>query len=174
MAAMFSDCARTGEVLDAKEVFGKLALDAIATSGFGIESNSFRDPENVFRVNAMKLVRDPKYSKITDIPKAIFVYLAPKLAKSIGVNVIDPKVTEFFINIVKKTMENRKSTGTKRNDIIDLFMEEFAKERADDLLSKEDKLLGFVATAIVFFFAGFDTTSTTLGVIVHGKHVNDV
>ena len=174
MAAMFSDCAVTGEVLDAKEVFGKLALDAIATSGFGIESNSFRDPENVFRVNAMKLVRDPKYSKITDIPKAIFVYLAPKLAKSIGVNVIDPKVTEFFINIVKKTMENRKSTGTKRNDIIDLFMEEFAKERADDLLSKEDKLLGFVATAIVFFFAGFDTTSTTLGVIIHGKHMSDV
>ena len=114
----------------------------------------------------MKLVRYPKYSKMTDIPKAIFVYLAPKLAKSIGINVVDPKV--------KKTMENRKSTGTKRNDIIDLFMEEFAKERANDLLSKEDKLLGFVATAIVFFFAGFDTTSTTLGVIIHGKHVFDV
>ena len=37
--------------------FGKFALDSIATSGFGIESDSFEDPENIFRVNAMKLVR---------------------------------------------------------------------------------------------------------------------
>ena len=47
----------TGEVLEAKDVFGKFTLDSIATSGFGIESNSFKDPENVFRINALKLVR---------------------------------------------------------------------------------------------------------------------
>ena len=49
--------AMTGEVLEAKEMFGKFTLDAIATSGFGIESNSFKDPENIFRINAMKIVR---------------------------------------------------------------------------------------------------------------------
>ena len=47
----------TGEVLEAKDVFGKFTLDSIATSGFGIESNSFKEPENVFRINALKLVR---------------------------------------------------------------------------------------------------------------------
>lgn len=46
-----------GEVLDAKEIYGKYTLDSIATSGFGIESNSFKDPENIFRINAMKLTR---------------------------------------------------------------------------------------------------------------------
>ena len=49
--------ALTGEVLEAKEMYGKFTLDSIATSGFGIESNSYKDPENVFRINAMKLVR---------------------------------------------------------------------------------------------------------------------
>ena len=28
--------------------------------------------------------------------------------------------------------------------------------------------MGFVATAILFFFAGFDTTSSTLSVVMHG------
>ena len=27
--------------------------------------------------------------------------------------------------------------------------------------------MGFVSTAILFFFAGFDTTSTTLSIVVH-------
>ena len=38
----FSNAARMGETLEAKDIYGKLALDAIATSGFGIESNSMK------------------------------------------------------------------------------------------------------------------------------------
>ena len=49
--------AKTGEIIDAKDMYGKFALDAIATSGFGIELNSYKDPENPFRINAMKLMR---------------------------------------------------------------------------------------------------------------------
>ena len=54
---MLGEAAGAGDVLDAKELFGKFALDAIASSSFGIESNSFKDPESVFRINAMKLTR---------------------------------------------------------------------------------------------------------------------
>ena len=54
---MLGEAARVGDVLDAKELFGKFALDAIASSSFGIESNSFKDPESLFRINALKLTR---------------------------------------------------------------------------------------------------------------------
>ena len=36
--------AMTGEILEAKEMYGKFTFDSIATSGFGIESNSYKDP----------------------------------------------------------------------------------------------------------------------------------
>ena len=49
--------AMTGEILEAKEMYGKFTFDSIATSGFGIESNSFEDPDNIFRTNALKLIR---------------------------------------------------------------------------------------------------------------------
>ena len=57
MTEVLEAVSKTGEVLDAKEMYGKFTLDSIATSGFGIESNSYKDPENSFRINAMKLVR---------------------------------------------------------------------------------------------------------------------
>ena len=57
MSKFLEVSASSGDALEAKEMFGKFALDSIATSGFGIESDSFQDPENMFRVNAMKLVR---------------------------------------------------------------------------------------------------------------------
>ena len=62
MVEILEEAKTTGEVLDAKEMFGKFTLDSIATSGFGIESNSFKDPENIFRINAMKLTRQVFHS----------------------------------------------------------------------------------------------------------------
>ena len=46
-------------------------------------------------------------------------------------------------------------------------MDELAKDHSSSVFSEQELELGFVATAILFFFAGFDTTSTTLSVVVH-------
>merc|ERR1711953_398411 len=160
--------AMTGEVLEAREMFGKFTLDSIATSGFGIESNSFKDPENIFRINAMKVVRDPQYAAKLDILKFIILMISPKIAKLLGIYMLDKNSTSFFMNIVRQTIKNRRETGAKRNDIIDIFIDELDKKREDCFLSETDLELGIVATAILFFFAGFDTTSTTLAVTVFG------
>ena len=61
-----------------------------------------------------------------------------------------------------------RKTGFKRNDIIDIFIDELDKDRKDVFLPREDFEIGLVSTAILFFFAGFDTTSTTLSVVVFG------
>ena len=57
MGKVLEDSVENGEMIDAKDLFGKFALDGIATAGFGIESNSFQDPNNAFRQNALKLVK---------------------------------------------------------------------------------------------------------------------
>ena len=81
---------------------------------------------------------------------------------------LDKDCSAFFVNIVRQAIKNRRETGAKRNDIIDIFIDELDKEREDCFLPKSDLELGLVATAILFFFAGFDTTSTTLAVTVFG------
>ena len=125
---MLGEAARVGDVLDAKELFGKFALDAIASSSFGIESNSFKDPDSLFRINALKLTRylilrswlstiddcffchfrDPKYAKITDLPKFIFMFIAPRIALKLGMNFFDKKTASFFVDIVRRTIQHRR------------------------------------------------------------------
>jgi len=168
MEELLRTAALTGEVLEGKQMYGKFTLDAIATSGFGIESNSYKDPDNIFRINAMKLVRDPKYASSTDILKFCLIFFTPKLAKLLGIFLLDKDISYFFVNIIRKTMANRRATGVKRNDIIDIFIEELDKDHKDLFLPKEDFEIGLVSTAILFFFAGFDTTSTTLSIVVFG------
>ena len=97
-----------GESIDAKELFGKFALDAIATSGFGIDLNSFQDPENAFRIHALTLTRDPRYASGWEIPKAILMLAAPILSKALGVTLIDKKATNFFTGIVRQTIKHRR------------------------------------------------------------------
>ena len=53
----FAAAADSGEVLEAKDIFGKYAIDAIATSGFGIELNSFEEPDSLFRIMALRMDR---------------------------------------------------------------------------------------------------------------------
>lgn len=127
--------------------------------------------------------RDPKYASKFDFPKFFLLFLFPKLAKLLGIYALDKDSSLFFVNIVRMTIENRRyfsqlkpddyntiirKTGASRHDIIDIFIEELEKERTDIFLPKEDFEIGLVSTAILFFFAGFDTTSTTLGAVVFG------
>ena len=46
-------------------------------------------------------------------------------------------------------------------------MDELDKDHKEASFTKEDLELGFVSTALLFFFAGFDTVSTTLSLVVH-------
>ena len=51
--------------------------------------------------------------------------------------------------------------------MIDMFLDELDKVHDEDLFTKDDLELGFVSTSLLFFFAGFDTVSSTLSLVVH-------
>ena len=47
-----------------------------------------------------------------------------------------------------------RETGARRNDVIDIYMDELDKNDGK-VFSQEDLELGFVSTSLLFFFAGF-------------------
>ena len=120
--------------------------------------------------NCFFLVRDPKYAKITDLPKFIFMFIAPRIALKLGMNFLDKKTALFFVDIVRRTIQHRRydfpysydvqfqqillrETGVRRNDVIDIFMDELDKND-EKVFSQEVLELGFVSTSLLFFFAG--------------------
>jgi len=168
--------ADSGEMINVRELFGKYTLDAIATSGFGIESNSFKEPDSVFRKTALRMVRAEGYASIMDIPKFFILIIAPKLARFIGLTMMPTGTVEFFTNIIRQTVEQRRISGKRRNDIIDLLLDEIKKieeEKDDDTTTDSDKNnddfdeeMVLISNALIFFFAGFDTTSLTLSTVI--------
>ena len=47
----------------------------------------------------------------------------PLIHQTFGIDIFKPKETKFFIEIIKESVAERRKTGSKRNDIIDLMIE---------------------------------------------------
>jgi len=184
-----ADCASKGIEVESKDAGGKMTLDSIATAGFGIQTNSFDNPKNHFRVQALTLVGHPDYQSKMAIPKAILMSIWPALGKLLGWTFMPAKPVAYFADIIKQVFEQRKISTVKRNDFIDLIVEElkkankgsteektyeddFERDAAMDttglsLDTGKDELELIVSNVLLFFFAGFETTSIGFSVVCH-------
>ena len=178
------EVAEEGADVDMRVVGGKMTLDSIATAGFGIETNSFKDPENTFRVQALTLIGAPGYASKMLMVKFLFMIIFPWAVKVFNLNFNDSKAMAFFADIVKRTYRQRIRTGERRNDIIDLVVDEIRgfktklSKKAETFESQFEKDAGIdtsdvkeikdsefsdetllVSNSILFFFAGYDTTT---------------
>jgi len=76
------------------------------------------------------------------------------------INVQD--VEDFYSRIVRETIDYRLKTKERRNDFMDSLIDMYQKEQGgntEDGLSFNEVL----AQAFIFFLAGFETSSTTMG-----------
>ena len=168
-----SDMAREGIEVETKEAGGKMSLDAIATAGFGIDENSFTNPDNQFRIMALTLVGAPGFGSPFRVFKLLFMMALPGLAKLLGMKFISAKAMDFFEDILKRQYMQRMESGVKRNDFISLIIDEIEKKNASpDELGGPDKtgadtLDIIIANILLFFIAGYETTSLAFTAICH-------
>ena len=115
------DCSEKNEEIDAKETFAKFSLDAIATSAFGIDLDTFKDPDNVFAKMVKELQRAKGSESGTPFKLLILILSLnfPIFGKIFTIEQFSVKGTSFLKNALLKTVEMRKNGGKRRNDIID-------------------------------------------------------
>ena len=113
------------------------------------------------------------------------------MAKALNISLIDEDVTRFFTDVIQQAINHRRETGTKRNDFIDLILNAIrdegkkgskeVKEVEGDQFEKDAEVKSapgleglsdeefeslMVSNLFVFFFAGFETSSLFLSVIL--------
>ncbi|XP_011704047.1 PREDICTED: cytochrome P450 9e2-like, partial [Wasmannia auropunctata] len=150
-------------IMQMKDVFTRYTNDVIATCAFGVSVDSMRNPENEFYVYGKEATT---FNSIALIKMYIFRSL-PWLAKLINLKFIRTKVADFFRNIIKTTIKTRDENGIVRPDMLQLLMETRGKEGKAEL-SIDD----IVAQAFVFFFGGFESTSSLMCFAAHEIAVN--
>lgn len=153
-----------------KELFSAFTVDIIGTSVFGLEIDSYKNPENDFKIIANKTMNP---NTLFVMFKLILISIIPKVMKKFDVSVLDRRTKNFFRQTIMGTMKYREEKNIFRPDMINLLMEAKKEKLKDDggehFNWSDDEI---VAQCLLFFLAGFDTTSSTLAFAAYELAVN--
>ncbi|KAL0100762.1 hypothetical protein PUN28_019264 [Cardiocondyla obscurior] len=150
--------------IDTKDAFSKFTNDVIATCAFGIKIDSMKDPTNKFYVNGKEAANFLSGSRAW---KFILLRSFPTLGRLLNVKIIDDNVTSFFKDVIGNTIATRDAEHITRPDMLQLMMDIRGKDACREL-----DIDDMVAQAFVFFFGGFDTSSTAMCFAAHEIAVN--
>lgn len=170
------------------DVLSAVANDVIATCAFGIRTNALEEENNEFFAAGKSIAYAVQSFKV------LATSAMPKLATFLKVKMIDKKVDEFFRDIVRNSIQQRKEHKIVRNDMIQLML--LAQQGDLDLKEKDEledagfatisevisarsaeKLRAvteddFVAQCLIFFLAGFTVIAHSLSFLCHELALN--
>ncbi|XP_058130758.1 probable cytochrome P450 6a13 [Anopheles ziemanni] len=149
--------------VEMKDILGRFTTDVIGTCAFGIECNTLKAPDSEFRKYGLKALE----LDLVTLTKFIFASSYPNVAKKLGMRIVFRDVEEFFMNIVRETVNYRETNNIQRNDFMNLLLQIKNMGKLDDTAANVGKgEIGMTQTELaaqvfIFFLAGFETSSTT-------------
>jgi len=162
MIEHLEEITETNNLVEVKNTFQAMALDVIAKCAFGIESNSFKNPENDIFVHGKSIFAE---FMITDLSVTIITHLYTVLS-GLG-NIIDilPASYKDLWNISKAIQNGREKSGAGPGDFVDRLIElKNRVEKGEFPSLSADQITG---QGIVFILAGFETTASTLSTLCY-------
>lgn len=158
VAEEFKKCVKehadAGDEFEIKDVLARFSTDVIGTCAFGIDCNSIKDPNAEFRLMGKRIFEPVGLEKI----KTFFVTSFPNVSKKLSLMINNKEVSDFFLNVVRETIDYREKNKVDRKDFMHLLLEiQKLDDNAEKLTFHE-----IAAQCFVFFAAGFETSSTTM------------
>uniref|UniRef100_T1GVN3 Cytochrome P450 n=1 Tax=Megaselia scalaris TaxID=36166 RepID=T1GVN3_MEGSC len=137
--------------------FRRIRQDVIASIAFGLEANSFTNPQNEFRMAGLS-VTDISLRRVVD---AISIFFIPKLSPLVKAKLFPPIAENAFRRIFSYTIKNRRESGLFRNDLVDILIAfQDASKNGETEIEFTDNML--LAQAALFFLAGNETSSSAM------------
>lgn len=138
------------------ELLARYNTDVIVSCAFGIDCNSIVDPDSEFRAVGKKMLTFTR----AKLYKLYAAMLFRRQARALGFRILHNDVSTFILNMCRKTIHERKAKGIQRKDFMQLMIDLYRK---DNEMNEEGLSLAEIAAQVfVFFFAGFETSSTAM------------
>lgn len=132
--------------LEIKDFLARFTTDVIGSCAFGLDCNSLKEPDNIFREMGKKTFEAPRNSRAKQ-----FLLLAFKpLGRLLSMKTVRDDVSDFFLNIVYDTVKHRETNKVERNDFMDLLINLKNSSDPNERLTLNE----IAAQAFVFFLAG--------------------
>lgn len=157
----FERLASEGQDVDTKSVFSKLSTMVIARCAFATEVDAFNDQNS----ELLKMLHSLfKFSGANTI-RIIFFLLMPKfVSRWIGFGFFPPEAMSYLGKMCDEILKQRRRKASEANEYQDLLHLLTEARVASDDCKNEVRFSDtkIIANAILFFIAGFETTSTLL------------
>ncbi|XP_074485772.1 cytochrome P450 3A40-like [Sebastes fasciatus] len=150
------------EPLELKEFFGPYSMDVVTSTAFSVDIDSLNNPSDPFVTNIKKMLKFDLFSPLFLIV-AFFPFMGPIFEK-MEFSFFPASVTDFFYSALQKIKSNRENSKQRsRVDFLQLMIDsqknnDLSKEEPDKGLSDHEIL----SQAMIFLFAGYETTSSSL------------
>lgn len=153
--------------LEIKATASKYALDIIGSCAFGIDIEVYSADRNEF----LEMAKSITYS--TPLRRIIYVleFIIPGIKFLIKITRPD-KRADFFCNLVSKVIKMRENTASVKRDFMDLMIELRKEGKATKRINGvtleleiNDQMIA--SQAFLFFVAGFEATSSSIGYILY-------
>nr|XP_040042232.1 cytochrome P450 3A40-like isoform X3 [Gasterosteus aculeatus aculeatus] len=155
------------EPLELKEFFGPYSMDVVTSTAFSVDIDSLNNPSDPFVANIKKMLKFDFFSPVFLIV-AFFPFMAPILEK-MEFSFFPKSVTDFFYAALQKIKSNRVHSEQKsRVDFLQLMIDsqkniDLSKEESNKGLSDHEIL----SQAMIFLFAGYETSSSSLSFLAY-------
>ncbi|XP_039483715.1 probable cytochrome P450 6a20 [Drosophila santomea] len=148
----------SSESTEITHLLARFTADVIGSCAFGLDCHSLSNPKAEFVQMGTAAITERRYGKSMDL----LLFGAPQLAAKLRMKATVQKVEDFYMNIIRDTVDYRIKNNVKRNDFMDMLIEMKLKydngDKANGLTFNE-----IAAQAFIFFLAGFETSSTSMG-----------
>ncbi|XP_061536129.1 cytochrome P450 3A40-like isoform X2 [Phycodurus eques] len=160
------------QALDIKEFFGSYSMDVVTSTAFSVDIDSINNPSDPFVTNIKKMLKFDIFNMLFLII-VFFPFLGPFFEK-MEFSFFPTSVFDFFYSSLQKIKSTRESSG--RGNRVD-FLQLMIDSQKNDKSVEADKKKGLndheiLSQAMIFIFAGYETTSSSLGFLAHNLATN--
>ncbi|KAF5285130.1 hypothetical protein FQA39_LY16819 [Lamprigera yunnana] len=153
------------EEFEVKKISSYYTIDVIGSCAFGLDINSFSNPQNEFVKHGNSF-----WSGLTELRSfsIILSLVNPKLAHFLNVQTMPKDITSFFMQLVKDTVEYREKKNFSRKDFMQIMIDLKKGKSVENGFTVQE----MAAQSFAFFVAGYDTSSTTISLCLYemAKH----
>ncbi|XP_049873949.1 cytochrome P450 9e2-like [Pectinophora gossypiella] len=156
-----------GKDVEMKDTIGHFTLEVIGACAFGIRCDAFNDENAHFVKVAEKFNFMPKGKRFLIFFLLMF---APKAFGLLNISFMYRESTDELVRILKAAKAERRSSGIKKNDFLQLLIEAAEKEKSDSENTTSETHMDddtIDAQSLLFLIAGYETSSTLLSFAIH-------
>uniref|UniRef100_A0A182PYU9 Uncharacterized protein n=1 Tax=Anopheles epiroticus TaxID=199890 RepID=A0A182PYU9_9DIPT len=149
------------EPVDVKLLAQCFTCDVVGSCAFGLQCNSLKNEGSKLLEIGDKVFKPPAWRNMLAFALISF----KKLAKQLHLPALPGEVTSFFMPLVSETVADRERNAIERPDFLNLLIQLKNEGTVEGEVTEGLQKLTLdevAAQAFVFFFAGFETSSTTL------------